>query len=369
MERKGSRRKNWIDAAKSISILIVVLNHSGLVIPGINFWGGMFYVPAFFLLAGYTYSAKKESYKAFVKRKAKRLLIPYFATNILLALIFGLKDLATGGFTSSGAAVSLLGIFYGRTRLCKEGNGFEAFRTWIPDGNLMPNLNAPTWFLPALFLVLICADGLFRLMKGNKKKVYLFTAVFAFSMLPYYYLSPFLLPWCLDILPFLMGFFFIGYEWRDGGFFEKLEEAGRPVKWGAAAGIFVLTVISGLYNGSSNLSLSYFGKTVACSMLAAISSCFILLMILRWLDKKTPYMIKFAGRLSKYTLTILCWHYFVMQMFYAFAGAAPGIWESAGVGKVLVQCLGIAVSVTACILLHLLYERVRGVIEGKKAKD
>lgn len=47
MEQKGSRRENWIDAAKGIAILIVVLNHSGLVISGVNFWGGMFYVPAF----------------------------------------------------------------------------------------------------------------------------------------------------------------------------------------------------------------------------------------------------------------------------------------------------------------------------------
>ena len=78
MEQKGSRRENWIDAAKGIAILIVVLNHSGLVISGVNFWGGMFYVPAFFLLAGYTYAPKEESYKSFVKRKAKRLLVPYF---------------------------------------------------------------------------------------------------------------------------------------------------------------------------------------------------------------------------------------------------------------------------------------------------
>lgn len=369
MERKESRRENWIDAAKSIAILIVVLNHSGLVIPGVNFWGGMFYVPAFFLLAGYTYATKKESYQDFVERKAKRLLVPYFAANILLVLFFQAKDLVTGSFMPSKAALSFLGIFYGRTRLIKIGNGFGAFRTWVPDLNLMPNLNGPTWFLPALFLVLICGDGLFRLMKGNKKKVCLFTAVYALLMLPYYYLSPFMLPWCLDILPYLLGFFLIGYELKEECFFEKIREAGIPVKCGVVIGILGLAVISGLYNGSSNLSLSYFGKTVAVSMISAVSASCLLFFILRYLDKKAPYIIRFAGRLSKYTLTILCWHYFVMQMFYAFAAVfVPGIWDMPGAGKSLVQLLGIIVSVTACILLHLVYKRIQKMIRGRIGK-
>lgn len=358
MGQKGNRRKNWIDAAKGVAILIVVLNHSGLVIPGVNFWGGMFYVPAFFLLAGYTYASKEESYKSFVKRKAKRLLIPYFATNLLLVLFFQVKDLLTGGFAVSKAALSVLGIFYGRTRLMKEGNIFGPFQALNKDVNLMPNLNAPTWFLPALFLVLICADGLFRLMKENKKRVYLFTAVFAFVMLPYYYLSPFMLPWCLDILPYLLGFFLIGYELKDDRLFEKMDEGVPLIKYGVTAGILAVTVVSSLYNGSSNLSLSYFGKTVAVSMLSAAGSSFVLLWILRWADKRTPKLIKFAGSLSKYTMTILCWHYFVMQMFYAFAAVLmPG--AGTDKGKIPMQLAGILLSVTACVILHLIYESIR----------
>ena len=358
MEQKGSRRENWIDAAKSISILIVVLNHSGLVIPGVNFWGGMFYVPAFFLLAGYTYAPKEESYKSFVKRKAKRLLIPYFVTNLLLVLFFQAKDLVTGSFAISKAAVSFLGIFYGRTRLIKEGNVFRPFQALTPDLNMMPNLNAPTWFLPALFLVLICADGLFRLMRGNKKKVYLFMAVFSLVMLPYYYLSPFMLPWCLDILPYLSGFFLIGYELKDNCFFEKTDKAVSPVRWGVTIVLLALTAISSLYNGSSNLSLSYFGKTVAVSMISAAGSSCVLLLILRWADQRIPKLIKCIGGLSKYTLTILCWHYFVMQMFYAFAAVLLPV-TGTNTGKMLTESAGIVLSITACVILHFIYERIR----------
>ena len=115
MEQKEIRRENWIDAAKVIAISIVLLNHNGIVIPGVNFWGGMFFVPAFFLLAGYTYSPKEESYGSFVKRKAKRLLIPYFVANFLIFACSIVKDLLLGNFALNKTLLSLLGIFMAET--------------------------------------------------------------------------------------------------------------------------------------------------------------------------------------------------------------------------------------------------------------
>ncbi len=347
MEQKGSRRENWIDAAKSIAILIVVLNHSGLVIPGVNFWGGMFYVPAFFLLAGYTYAPKEESYKSFVKRKAKRLLVPYFVANGLLFLFFLGKDFIGGGFQPSKTLISFLGILYGRNQLIKGGVG------------LMPNLNAPTWFLPALFLVLICADALFRLMKGSKIRVSLFMAVFVFIMLFYHYLSPLLLPWCIDILPFLLVLFLMGYGIKEERLFERTDRMTFAKKCGIVCGILALTVAAGLFNGSYNLSLSYFGKTVTVCMISAVGSTSLLMLAFRGLEKKIPQITTFTGRLGTYTLSILCWHYFVMQMFFAAVSAVlPGIWESGKSIQSMVQLGGMLVSMAVSIAGSLICRKI-----------
>lgn len=356
MEQQESRRENWIDAAKGIAMLIVVLNHSGLVIPGVNFWGGMFYVPAFFLLAGYTYAPRKESCKSFVKRKAKRLLIPYFATNVLLALFFLAKDLLTGSFSASKAAVSFLGILYGRNQLIKGGESFVVFDAPMPDVGLMPNLNAPTWFLPALFLVLICGDGLFRLMGGRKRRVSLFTAFAALIMLVYHYLSPFLLPWCMDILPYLLAFFLIGYEIKAEHLPERLYGASVAVKGGSICGILILTAAAGLFNGSYNLSLSYFGKTVSLCMVAAVGSTCLLMLLLRWLEGKMPKITAFLGRLGRHTLSILCWHYFMMQMFFTAVGVVlPGIWEGSGILQTAVRLGGMFISMAVPVAVSLIY--------------
>lgn len=346
MEQKESRRKNWIDAAKGIAILVVVLNHSGLVIPGVNFWGGMFYVPAFFLLAGYTYARGKESMGDFVKRKAKRLLVPYFAANGLLFLFFSGKDLIGGSFQPAKALISFLGILYGRNQLIKSGAGFVVFDSPVPDTLLMPNLNAPTWFLPALFLVLVSADGLFRLMKGSKRQVNLFVAFSAFAMLLYYYLSPFLLPWCIDILPYLLAFFMVGYELKEERLFEKLDGLSFVKQGGIICGLLILTIGAGVFNGSYNLSLSYLGKTVGVCIVSAIGSTCLLMLTLRWTEGKMPQLTAWMGKLGRHTFPVLCWHYFVMQMFFTAAGIVmPGIWEGSKGTQVLVRLLGMFISV------------------------
>lgn len=362
MELEKSQRKNWIDAAKVIAILIVVLNHSGLVIFGVNFWGGMFYVPAFFLLSGYTYAPKKESMAVFVKRKAKRLLIPYFTANILLFLFFFLKDILAGTFSKGRTLLSLLGIVYARTQLFRTDAGMIAFKAPVPNRNLMLNLNAPTWFLPALFLVLVSGNALIRFWKGNEKKVNLFVAVFAFLMILHHYLSPFLLPWCLDILPFLLAFFFLGYTLKVYRCFERLEEKPFWERTGIVAGVLGIVIVMGLLNGSFNLSVSFFGKSMAACMLTASGATFLLLYILRLLEKKIPEATAMTGKLSKYTLTIMCYHYFVMQIFFVAAAVlVPHIWNQS-VGRVFVQIAGMTVSILICVVLELIWKKIKQIL-------
>jgi fucose 4-O-acetylase-like acetyltransferase len=352
MEQKRVRRENWIDAAKVIAIGIVLLNHSGLIIPGINFWGGMFYVPSFFLLAGYTYAPKKESWGSFVRRKAKRLLVPYFVANGLLFFFFFIKDCLTGNLHLMSTVISLVGIVYGRNQLLQAGQGPIMWAAPMQNVNLMLNLNAPTWFLPALFLVLIVGDGLFRLMGGQKKKMNLFVALLAVIMLLHHYLSPFLLPWGLDILPYLLVLFLIGYEWKEKECFAGLEKCSGMRQLLTILGILLILIAAGLFNGSFNLSVSYFGKSVTFSLIAAITSTFLLLFVLRKLGKKVPGILRGIAGLGKYTLTILCYHYFIMQMFFtAVSVIVQNFWNENGIAQACVRLLGIILSVVICVFL------------------
>jgi len=88
----------------------------------------------FVFVSGYFY--KKEDEKniwGLVKRKAKRLLFPYMITNLLIGIIVSLLH---------GAGI----IFGGRLTL------FTLFVEPFTDGHQFM-LNAPAWFIPALFLL------------------------------------------------------------------------------------------------------------------------------------------------------------------------------------------------------------------------
>ena len=45
-EQTTKTRAGWIDIAKVLGLVIVLMNHAELSAGGVNYFGGMFYVPA-----------------------------------------------------------------------------------------------------------------------------------------------------------------------------------------------------------------------------------------------------------------------------------------------------------------------------------
>lgn len=60
-----------MDIAKAVGILVVLVVHTGVGLGPFTFFGGMFYMPIFFVLAGMTFRFRpEESFAGFVKKKA-----------------------------------------------------------------------------------------------------------------------------------------------------------------------------------------------------------------------------------------------------------------------------------------------------------
>lgn len=121
-------REHWLDAVKCISLLLIVLSHAGLPIPGTSF----FYVPIFFLTAGYVF--RRTSFPVFLWRKLKRLYLPFVIANIVSLFLRNLMHL-----------IGISRTIYSLPELAHRIGGVLLFRT----GDL---LCAPSWFLLALFL-------------------------------------------------------------------------------------------------------------------------------------------------------------------------------------------------------------------------
>lgn len=211
MNNMNSNRKDYIDIAKGIAIIFVVLGHTTHV----DFARSYFLqscLPIFFVISGIFYKPDKyDGLLAYIKKQAGLLLIPYV---FFFLLTFSYWALIERNFRGADVSLSsqILGLFYGN----------------IGDYMIF---NGALWFLPCLFLVQI----IFASVNHIKFKVKSFLLIILFTA------SIFLIKYDITYLPFGLtsALFFISYY--SIGFFSKklfliLEEKSKLV-------LFFVTVI------------------------------------------------------------------------------------------------------------------------------
>jgi acyltransferase len=188
-------RVGWIDQAKGIGIVLVVLAHSDLDYGWVGRHINAFHMPLFFFLSGYLFSIDKyDSLRVFIRKKSAAILIPYFVFALLSIAYFLLryhlgnpdyfKDLEIGK--------QLLGVFY------------SAGIRELMDFNL------PLWFLTCLFTV----EVMFFVIRRRVSSPLALTAVLAgLSLLGYLdgRLNPVKLPWGIDVALTAVVFYGTGY--------------------------------------------------------------------------------------------------------------------------------------------------------------
>jgi acyltransferase len=78
-------RINWIDLAKGIGIIAVILGHSGFP-EAIQWWIWSFHMPLFFFISGFLFSSDRyKSFYTLFKKRNRNLIVPYvFFTGIVL---------------------------------------------------------------------------------------------------------------------------------------------------------------------------------------------------------------------------------------------------------------------------------------------
>jgi polysaccharide biosynthesis protein PslL len=88
-------RKRWIDIAKGLSIILVVIGHSGHL--EINHFLAWFRMPFFFFVSGLIFKGiKKADYWSWSKLQIRQLMVPYMSYGILFILLFYAFDPTNG---------------------------------------------------------------------------------------------------------------------------------------------------------------------------------------------------------------------------------------------------------------------------------
>lgn len=289
---KAKTREAWLDIAKCFGIALVVLNHMDVNIPIVTFFGGMFYMPLFFVASGYTYRNKGERFLDYALGKAKRLLIPYAVCNVFLFAFFTWR---TGVFSKP----ALLGIFYSRSML------MAAESTW--NMALMPNLNAPTWFLTCIFLCLCLYFVIDRKFENVKKRRLTIAAAMVLGIL-FKYVSPVLLPWSIENVLYFLGLLELGRYLKEDGIAWL-----RKNEWIYANFLLIFVTLSYI-NGSVNVSISQYGRSMVLYFAVGALGSLLCMKTAELIEKYVSVLAKPLAFVGRHTLPILCWHLFVIEI-------------------------------------------------------
>ncbi|WP_099303697.1 acyltransferase family protein [Bacillus sp. Marseille-P3800] len=153
------KRIHWIDAAKGLGIILVVMSHAPIN-PELKAFLFAFHMPLFFYLSGAVFKPSKQSFGSFIKKKARGLLFPYFLFSAMtyITWFFIFRHLS---FTP-GENVDPL-------------NPFTGIFLSTPE-NYQLTYNPAIWFLTCLFLVELLFFFYHRVSRGKWIGLFLMTA-------------------------------------------------------------------------------------------------------------------------------------------------------------------------------------------------
>lgn len=195
-QEKANSKLEYITFLQIVGPILVILGHmtngmpENAVLHSIKNFIYVFHMPLFFFISGYLFAYKKglkgKQYGNFIKKKAWRLLLPYFVFNI----IFLFPKLLVSNFIVDKVEISL---------------GYFLSILLTPRLNVWGHL----WFLFALFILFVFAPLWDFIIKKNKKIIWIITFILLllFNLFPINTDVLAIRDLCKDTLFFVLGMF------------------------------------------------------------------------------------------------------------------------------------------------------------------
>ncbi len=250
MNEEIASRSEWIDVAKGIGIIAVIIVHSLIpIVNAVTTHLSAFAIQLFFVVAGLTHNNKKyrSQIDRLIRVRGRQLLIPYFILYFMMIGLFIILDPFIGTDLTS-----------------------EQLLYWFLYGSGPPQSSTHLWFLPVLFFGLVLfaiIDKVTANLPHGTRLIFLFILPIAASWLTTT-LSPNLVPWHINAIFIATAFILFGNELRlylDG-------DVGHRIPQKKSVALFIIATIGLLVfsslNGFTDLAVDNIGVNVWLYMLA-----------------------------------------------------------------------------------------------------
>lgn len=223
-------RIHWVDTAKGIAILMVILGHTQCAPMFLRAIAVSCQIPLFFFLSGYTFRPK--SIRLLLSSSARQLLVPWILISLYSMLI-------------NNQITCLQDLFSG---LCFN-------LSWHVDSSL-PAIG-PAWFLFALCVARLIVNGLIRLSQRLCSPAILWFSVPCFAAVAVSLAASFerLVPFGISQVLTAVAYLILGYLLRLSGVLDSklrhMRTAIIPfcVIWGLCILTSTIDIGSNLYSG------------------------------------------------------------------------------------------------------------------------
>lgn len=173
-------RLQWLDIAKGIAILLMVLGHTSIPMIVSNFiWA--FHMPLFFIASGLVTNWGKLSFKQFLLCKLRSLAFPFVIYSTIVLAIECIM-------------------------------GENTFNNWVTNGWEGYAL----WFIPVLFFALLIVKALYIIKKDIHRNVLVLFILASGYLFSYFQIQ---LPWTISSVPYAVCMIVFGNEFKSLLFF------------------------------------------------------------------------------------------------------------------------------------------------------
>lgn len=337
------KRYKYLDVARGIGLMLVIISHSC----GLNTYLIYYYIPLFFVLSGYVYK-EGRSYGENIKRKAKRLLLPYFGYSAVLFLFYAL----IGHRTAEEMKLSAFGIIY--SRFCLYDT------TLVGDDNLylFTVANGAMWYLTAFFAAgLVFHLVIDRCLASRKFLIGCIVVLLLITMA----LSelPILLPWSADVACVAAVFMIAGTLLGRAEFYEK------PWNIPLILATFVVYMVLCTVNPGINMSIREYGiygwLSVPAFVVIGLSGSMLCIWVARLIQN--IFLGSLLAYIGQNTIILLAFHIFGLEIFEILAGKFFDTHAIAGWKFALYHAVRVTVVVCGCVVLGMIEKKVKKAIK------
>jgi len=281
-------RLDWIDTARGIGIILVVLGHTFLPKPLASIIYS-FHMPLFFFLSGYLFAYAKQMHEtdfvSFIKKRVKTLILPY--------IVFSL-------FTYSYWLMTEKLIIY-KSNLSPY-TPLEVIATSI---GINEYTNGALWFLTCLFIVEIFFFVLISFIKRENARIIILMLSAGLGYICSVFGNTFRIIWNIDVAFTATIFYSIGYYYRIYG---KNVSTSNILNIFLMIFVVVITVLIALANGKISMAgLLYNNYIYFC--IGAVSGITAVVMF-----SKIYSQSKVLTYLGKNSIIILCTHMIIFNI-------------------------------------------------------